>query len=382
MVPALRRPPLRVWIWTAATVVLAVVAVLLWRGSDAAATSSSTARAAPPVPGSPAATASQAWSVAAGPVPGAVVERNRVVVGSAHGVAALDPRTGREAWHYTRANARLCGVTAVDDLALAVFEVPSDRHRCDQMVALSVDTGVRRWTRNVNLRTDATLISTPRTAVAVDPTGVVAIDPTGDNIRWRYQAPAGCRLSTVAGSAGIAVVQQCGDRAAQLRLLDAFSGSPRWTRDFPAGTAVRPVGADSLVSLVVGDSLQLYAGQDGVGRPAVALPAGPDGVGETGTDAAVLVEARGTLFSLDPGTGGVRWQVPATGLPGEPVRATIGSATESVAVPEQGAFVLRDPVSGVEQGRATVSGVPGGGVATRVGDVVVLRLADRVIGYR
>ena len=38
-----RRPPLRVWIWTAATVALVVVAALLWRGSDAAATESTTA---------------------------------------------------------------------------------------------------------------------------------------------------------------------------------------------------------------------------------------------------------------------------------------------------------------------------------------------------
>src|SRR5688500_13395629 len=99
------RPPLRVWVWTAATVALVVIAALLWRGSDAAATESTTAAPADVPSGTPAGAVSEAWSAGGGPLPEDVVEGGRVVVGSAHGVHALDVVTGDEAWHYTRSNA-------------------------------------------------------------------------------------------------------------------------------------------------------------------------------------------------------------------------------------------------------------------------------------
>jgi outer membrane protein assembly factor BamB len=377
-----RRPPLRAWIWTAATLVLAVAAVVLWRGSDAAATSSTTARAAGAVTGTPAAALSQVWSVPGSPQPASVVERNRVVVGSEHGIRALDPRTGREVWHYTRGNARMCGATAVDGLAVAVFEVPSERHRCDQMVALSVDTGVRAWTRNVDLSTDATLVSTPRTVLAVNPTGVVAVDPTGDNIRWRYHVPSGCRLTATAGTAGTAVLQRC-PGGTTLQLLDAYTGAARWTRDLPASPPPRLAGADALVSVVAGDRLRLFAAQDGAPLPDVPLPSGgDDGVGEAGTDLAVLVWAHGTVLSLDPVSGAVRWQAAARGLPGVPVAGGTGTGSGAVVLAEEDGVVLRDPVTGTETGRSSASGVPADGVATRLGDVVVVRSADRVAGYR
>jgi hypothetical protein len=50
----LHRPPLRVWVWIAASVALVVVATLLWRGSDAAATESTTAAPAGVPVGAPA----------------------------------------------------------------------------------------------------------------------------------------------------------------------------------------------------------------------------------------------------------------------------------------------------------------------------------------
>src|SRR3954467_9869421 len=102
------RPPLRVWVWTAAALALVVVAALLWRGSDAAATDSTTAAPAD-VPSGPAAGAAPASgtapTTAAGGAPRATVDGGRVVVGDGHGVRALDVVTGEEAWHYTRANA-------------------------------------------------------------------------------------------------------------------------------------------------------------------------------------------------------------------------------------------------------------------------------------
>ena len=136
------------WVWTAATLALVVVAALLWRGSDAAATESTTAAPAGVPTGTPAGAVSEAWSADGDPLPESVVESGRVLVGSAHGVRALDPATGEEAWHYTRANARLCGLTATNGVAVAVFRTAD---RCDEAVALDAGTGVRAWTRNVEL---------------------------------------------------------------------------------------------------------------------------------------------------------------------------------------------------------------------------------------
>src|SRR3712207_8410527 len=57
--------------------------------------------------------------------------------------------------------------------------------RCDEAAALSVDTGVRAWTRNLDLRPDAVLTSTDGIVLATSPTGVLTLDPVGDSIRDR-----------------------------------------------------------------------------------------------------------------------------------------------------------------------------------------------------
>lgn len=371
---SLARPPLRVWIWSAATLALVVVAALLWRGSDAAATESTTAAPADVPAGAPAGAVSPAWSADGEPMPADVVEAGRVIVGSAHGVRALDPLTGEEAWHYTRRNARLCGLTATDGVAVAVFRT---EERCDEAVALRADTGVRAWTRNFLFRGDAVLDSTASIVLASSPTGIVTFDPLGNNLRWRAAAPDGCRwLDAAAGSAGVAVLQRCaGADDAQLRLYDGFEGSEHWTVDLPQARTdeVSLLGADQLVGVRVGGEVRLFAAAGG-GR--VATLSGEPGaeVGQTTAAGLALVRMGGTLSALDPATGGVRWSAPANGLP--------AAADERVVVPTADGFVLRAALTGVELDRWPVPSVPADGVATVVGPVVVLRLDDQVRAYR
>jgi outer membrane protein assembly factor BamB len=379
------RPPLRVLVWTAATIALVVVAGLLWRGSDAAATESTTA-AAPRIPdAAPAEELTEAWSRAGEPMPRRTVESGRVVVGGVHGVRALDGGTGEEAWHYTRANARLCDFTAVNGVVVAVFRTAD---RCDEAVALDAATGVRAWTRNVNFRGDATLASTDRIVLAASPTGVVTLDPTGNNIRWRYAAPDGCRLlGADVGSTGVAVLQHyTGAPSVQLRLLDGFGGDTIWSRNVapPDGPPIRIVGADRLVDVVVGDSLLVHSGPDGDVLQTLALPrATTDPDTETLQQAGVgdlaLVWVRGTLRALDRTTGEVRWEGPALGLPA--VSGANGDDA-SVVVPEADGFVRREATTGSEQGRFRVEGLPSGGRTFLLGPAVVYRLPDRVLGYR
>jgi outer membrane protein assembly factor BamB len=373
-----------VWVWTAATVALVVVAALLWRGSDAAATESTTAAPAGVPSGTPAGAVSEAWSVSGGPQPANGVHGGRVLVGSAHGVRALDVLTGDEAWHYTRSNARLCGLTVTDGLAVAVF---ATEDRCDEAVALRADTGVRAWTRNVRFRGDARLDSTERIVLATSPTGLVTLDPLGGNIRWRYAPPDGCSITGAeVGSAGVAVLQRCtGADAVQLRLLDGFAGDPHWTRDLPAAddAELRLLGADGLLGVLVGDEVQALAAQDGALRQRLPAPGnGVDDVQQLTSGAVTLILTGGTLSALDATSGAPLWESPAVGLPSAPVPDEDDAIPEVLLVPDEDGFVRRDPATGAELGRSSADDVPAGGVAAGLGPVVVYRTADRVLGYR
>src|SRR3954454_21900324 len=181
----------RNWVWAAVTLVVAAVAVFLWRTSDAAATSSTTAAAATVPDGAPAAVVSQAWSSPTDSAARRVVASGRGLVTDQHGLAMLDATTGEESWHYRRSNATLCDATAVNGVVIAVFRTTS---RCNEAVALTAATGVRAWYRNVRFRTDVALSSTDEILLASSPTGVVTIDPIGNNTRWRHAASTGCRI--------------------------------------------------------------------------------------------------------------------------------------------------------------------------------------------
>jgi outer membrane protein assembly factor BamB len=361
---------------------LVVVAALLWRGSDAAATESTTAGPAGVPTGTPAGVVAEAWSADGDPLPGSVVESGRVLVGSRHGVRALEPATGREAWHYTRDNARLCGLTATNGVAVAVFRTED---RCDEAVALDAGTGVRRWTRSVTFRGDVTLDSTDRIVLAASPTGVVTLDPTGNNIRWRHAPPEGCvLLGADVGSAGVAVLQRCdGSPTVRLRLFDGFEGSAHWTRELPArdGAQVRLLGADELLGVLVDDEFHGLSAADGAVLQRLPVPGGEAGSAQqvqAGTVA--LVWIAGTLTALDRATGSLLWSAPARGLPAAPEPGK--DAAEALPVPGEEGFVLRDRATGVELGRFEVLDLPGGGEAAMVGETVVHRLPDRVAGFR
>ncbi len=388
------RPPLRVWAWVAVTLSVVIVAGLLWRVSDAAATSSTTAAEAAAPTGTPAGQLSAAWSAtsqpAAGvPGPDQVAEGARVLRTVATGVQLLDPLTGEEAWHSQRADARLCDATAVDGLVVAVFRTTG---RCNEIVALDAATGGRAWYRTIGFRADVQLSSTDRIVLASTPTGIVTVDPAGNNIRWRYAPPEGCRLTgSGLGTTGVVVLQVCADPAVvQVRLLDGFDGTARWTRDVavPPGddaTSVRLTGADLLVGVADAASLQVLAPADGAPLLTVPLPApagdDTDPLEQTRVGDTALVYARGTVLALAGGDGRLRWQTPARGLPAPDGSADGG--TDVVLVPEDDALVTRDAVTGTELARSTVEGgLPVGARTTVLGPVVLLTTPDEVLALR
>jgi outer membrane protein assembly factor BamB len=360
-------------VWAAATVALLVVATLLWRGSDAAATRSTTSAPADVPEGAPAGAVSEAWSATGELIPATVVQDGRVLVGSTHGVRALDPVTGEEAWHYTRRNARMCGLAVTDGVAVAVFATAD---RCDEAVALDAGTGVRAWTRSVSYAGDARLSATAGVVLASNPGGIVALDPVGDSTRWRYKVPGGCRLiGAEPAPAGVAVLEHCaGADGVQLRLFGGYQGEKKWNLDLPAPEAEAAraglLGADGVVSVTVAGAVHVFALADG--SQLTELPVSePAAQSAAGGVALLLVD--GVLTALDPATGAPRWTTPALGLPGGDGAALL--------VPEDGGFVRRDPATGAELGRSTAD-VPPGGVPEAVGPVIVYRLDDRVLAYR
>jgi outer membrane protein assembly factor BamB len=379
-----------VWVWTAVTLVVAAVAVLLWRTSDAEATSSTTASAVTVPDEAPAADLSETWTSSTGPAPRQVVASGRVLVTDEHGVALLDPGTGEEAWHYRRSNAVLCDATAVDGVVIAAFRTTS---RCNELTALTAATGVRAWYRNVRFSADVTLASTDRILLASTPTGIVTIDPTGNNTRWRYSPPAGCRLvGSDVGSSGVVVLQRCEDTAAlHVELLDGFGGDVIWSRDVDtAGATARLAGVDRLVDVVVGDRVQVLSPTDGALLTELTLPAlaGEEDVRteplqQAGVGDVALLWARGTVYALDQASGQPRWTLPALGLPSVADDSSKDSGATTVTVPEDGAFVVRSPADGTEVARSTTADVvPTGGRTAVVGPVVVYATTDAVAGYR
>ena len=381
-----RRPPAHVVLWTAATLALLLVVALLWRTSDAAATSSTTAPAPPAVAGQPADRLEESWSATStSPAPRRVVESGRVLTTGPHGVSLRDPLTGAEAWHHTRANARLCDATAVDGLVVAVFRTAG---RCDEAVALRASTGERVGYRNVDFRGDAQLSSTTGIVLASSPTGVATLDSTVSTLRWGYHAPTGCRLvGTDVGSTGVVVLQRCTESPSlQVKLFDGFNGEPHWTRELDTGgQPARLAGADRLVDVVVGDRLLVLSPADGTQLQDLALPArptadrsDPEPVQQAGMDDVALVWLRGTVHVLDQSTGAVRWSTAATGLP------SVSGATgpeATVLVPEEGALVRRSLADGSERGRSsTGAALPAGGRTSVVGPAVVYATAGGVLG--
>jgi outer membrane protein assembly factor BamB len=319
-----------------------------------------------------------------------VVESGRVLVTDEHGLAMLDADTGEEAWHYRRSNAVLCDATAVNGKVIAVFRTTS---RCNEMVAFTAATGVRAWYRSVRYRTDVDLASTDQILLARSPTGVVTVDPSGNNTRWRYAPPDGCRLvGSDVGSSGVVVLQRCdGSDSLQVRLLDGFGGGEIWTQEVDTGGATaRLAGVDRLVDLVIGDEVRVLSPIDGALLTTLALPAPEPGqdvrsepVQQAGIGDVALLWVRGTVYALDEATGLPRWSQAALGLPSVGTEKSSGTGDLVVTVPEDGAFVQRSVDDGAELGRSTTADdVPTGGRTSVLGPVVVYATADQVTGYR
>ncbi|MBA3338658.1 MAG: PQQ-like beta-propeller repeat protein [Geodermatophilaceae bacterium] len=348
----LSRPSWPALIWVGIAVLALVASALLAASSDSANTDVRTAAEQPASSGEQLPDQlSPLWSAQASVDEQRSVASNTVITSSRRGVRGLDPVTGQEHWHYLRSTATMCDFSVLADVVVAIFRTTG---RCNEAVALEAGTGVRRWYRNVGFSERLHMLGSGTAALAATPDGIAVLDGVGNSIRWRYNPPQGCELSSIGmGNTGVVVLERCQTGTTWLAEFDLYSGDQQWRVAPPAGD-VTVVGADGVVSLLVGQQLMILSAGSGavlsimtteaeVGSTKAALFAG-----QPGSRGVPLVFVGGMLYAIDPSSGTELWSVAATGVP--------ATSDFGLVVPEDGGFVRRNSLTGEELGRSVLTG--------------------------
>ncbi len=307
----LRRPSWPALVWVIVAVLVVVAGFQVASGSDSGNTDARTAPEPPSNAGGALPTQlSQLWSATAVADDQRAVASDTVITSSPRGIRGLDPQTGEERWHYLRSNATMCDLTVLEDVVVAIFRTTG---RCNEAVALEGATGVRRWYRNVGFSERLSLLGSGTAAVAVTPAGLAVLDAVGDSIRWRYNPPLGCELSSVGvGNTGVVVLERCETGTTWLAQFDLYTGKPQWRVPPPDGD-VTVLGADGVVSLLVGQQLMILSARNGAVLSTPATDAAGPGTtafaGQSGGRGVPLVYLSGTVYAIDPSSGELLWSV-------------------------------------------------------------------------
>jgi len=349
---SLRRPSWPALIWLAVLVLALIGGLVLAADSDVGNTDVSTAAALPAVPPTPLAEqVSPLWSSDDGFDDQRTVASGTVITASDRGVRGLDAQTGEERWHYLRSNATMCDFTVLEDVVVAFFRTTG---RCNEAVALEADSGVRRWYRNVGFSDRLSALGSGTAALAATPDGIAVMDAVGNSIRWRYNPPQGCELSSIGiGSSGVVVLETCPSGTDWLAEFDLYSGEQQWRVAPPPGE-VSVLGADGVVSLLVGQQLTVLSARTGQILSTLTQDAEPGesaaaaSVVEPGGRGVPVVYLSGRVYAIDPTDGSELWSMAAMGLP--------ATSDAGLVVPEDGAFVTRDLLTGEEISRTSLTG--------------------------
>ena len=349
---SLRRPSWPALIWLAVLVLALIGGLVLAADSDVGNTDVSTAAALPAVPPTPLAEqVSPLWSSDDGFDDQRTVASGTVITASDRGVRGLDAQTGEERWHYLRSNATMCDFTVLEDVVVAFFRTTG---RCNEAVALEADSGVRRWYRNVGFSDRLSALGSGTAALAATPDGIAVMDAVGNSIRWRYNPPQGCELSSIGiGSSGVVVLETCPSGTDWLAEFDLYSGEQQWRVAPPPGE-VSVLGADGVVSLLVEQQLTVLSARTGQILSTLTQDAEPGesaaaaSVAEPGGRGVPVVYLSGRVYAIDPTDGSELWSMAAMGLP--------ATSDAGLVVPEDGAFVTRDLLTGEEISRTSLTG--------------------------
>ena len=310
----------------------------------------------------------QAWHTSDQIAIGTPRSRGTIVTYSAHTVRGRDARTGAQTWYYTRSNRTVCTAIQTNGTTIAIYE---NHGNCDEVTALSSNTGDRRWTRTLDKDgmpvnghpayqvSDATvLISTSSVIYAIDP--VTGYD------RWEYQR-FGCAIEhVVQGTAGVLISQDCHHvdcptgadagkfcgNGRQLLMRDGSAGRDdkddsnpdrlRWDR---IGDTDIPVSADQLVAALNTTTHALDTNESTTGAPRGTVPLNPapavldNPVVSTTVDTEVIWIG-GVTYAVNATSRQLTWAVATPSPP------TVESGTEGVT-------------ASMDTARITAPGAPG-----------------------
>lgn len=222
-------------------VVLALVlvggAIVMWRLSPEARTTSDVATApipAPPQAGALPAGFAEAWRASSGATPAPVVAGPAVVTADGSTVTGRDARTGAAAWSYTR-DLRLCSVSAgysgLDDgvgRAIALYE--GHTGWCSELTEMRPDTGARTGARNPDMRPGTRLVANSTLIAGMTPTYLEVIrTPLVETLAYGdlptpvqpAKARKGCTFGSTALTTGrVSLIERCpGEKADRLTVL-------------------------------------------------------------------------------------------------------------------------------------------------------------------
>jgi outer membrane protein assembly factor BamB len=358
---------------------LVVAGVVIIPRSDAATTHLTTAAKAPPAlpPSGVPATATVRWSARSLPPGGSPADTGSVIVASGGTITGRDPKTGAELWKYERTNATVCGWVVQDGAVIAAYGKP---HGCTDLIALNAGTGARRWYRNADLGTDATLVSTNGVVVLRSGDTLLAVDTSTGLNRWTAKRP-NCMYGPVQLSAlGALVLLHCPEQTLLVD-HDAYADTEHWAARLTGeNPAVLWVGdPTALLSTVDGSpTITTYDGQGKVRgtvtdpRLAVAGGVPPAAVGSASY---VVLWTGDGVVGVNTATRKVAWTAPALAAP--------RLDGQFVLVTDGGGFTERAIVSGTVVGTTRLTGGGPGRFAVpgRIGALVTANSPDTLTIY-
>ncbi|HZZ97908.1 MAG TPA: PQQ-binding-like beta-propeller repeat protein [Jatrophihabitantaceae bacterium] len=188
---------------------------------------------------SPASTLTRKWTSTDSTAIGTPYDDGTVVTYDTHTVRGRNALTGKQTWSYTRTDRAVC--TAIQDqgVTVAVYALHGN---CDELTAVSTDTGQRKWTRTLDkdgaeFDGPASYSLQPGNAMFVSATSIYAVaDEDNAGLDWWTFHHSGCTInSAVVGVAGALISQtctneKCGDAkfcgdGKQLLLREATTGT-------------------------------------------------------------------------------------------------------------------------------------------------------------
>lgn len=401
---------------TLTVLVAAVVTAvsIAWSRGEIANTTLRTVLSAPPSLALrvPSTTLRQAWTSTDRTAIGTPYWGGTVVTFDQHTVRGRNAATGAQTWSYRRNDRTVCQALQIRGVTVAIYQLHGN---CDEVTALSTDTGQREWTRTLDengqpIFGQPTYQATQYTFLVITPLVIYAIDPSSGYDRWVFGQQRCTINSAVLGSAGALISQSCNQPSCsgltycrtgpQLLLRDPNAGynndekhhaNPDQIIWNVANSGLVPASADQLVSAVDPATGRLIVLNPAKGtvqttRALSPAPSGVEAVSASPTLNAELIWVDGLTYAVRTSDSAVLWASrtlsPLTVTTTNTAAGGLPDLSQvTLAVPTQRGLALLNPRSGRPSREFAVPPPPAGSLAYPYGTGFVVA-GPATTGYR